>query len=118
MECNFQVGDQVVAVPINGHGWSHYAEKYKINVPYPKCIYTVREVYLCDMTKNIGIYLVEVVNAPMTLRDGSIREVGWAAKDFQPVTKKDTDISIFKKLERPKKLEFLTKEPERVKEKV
>ena len=116
MEIKFQAGDQVVAVPLYGVDWSNWLKK-GFNVPYPGCVYTVRELYLSlDCSDRIGCRLVEVVNKSEKMSDGTIDEIGWDAREFQPVKK--TDISSFKKMERPNKPKFITKEPERVKEKV
>lgn len=73
------------------------------NVPKPGGTYTIREVYVDPATKEIGIRLVEVVNAPITTDGYSsiLMEVGWCWYEFRPLTERKTDISVFTKILEP-----------------
>ncbi len=93
MEIKFQAGDQVIATPLYSPDWSRWA-RIGFNVPYP------------GSGSSGG-------GGSIKMKDGDIAEIGWDAKEFQPVKK--TDISIFKKLESPIKPKVITNKREKEK---
>lgn len=85
MDCNFQVGDNVVCV--NARGWD--STFCAIARPCEGDVYTIREVY--EFLGVIGIHLVEISNPT-----NQYGEPGFMPWRFRPVRK--TDISVFERM--------------------
>lgn len=97
MTCNFRVGQKVVCV-------SEPARRDMVIDPVEGVVYTVRGVSK-DHRGDIGIHLSEIVNRPRRIigLGGDVREPGFFAYHFRPVSQRKTDISIFKALLTPSK---------------
>lgn len=96
----FRVGQKVVCVDdvFRDASWLHVK-----NMPVAGSIYTIRgfqtEKYFD------GILLEEVINDAITWNAVGFREMSFPARRFRPVQERKTDISIFKKMLNPQKVD-------------
>lgn len=109
MECNFVVGQKVVAV-----GRKAPAKPTRRSVPrpegnalgasYPEIgkIYTIRQINAWD--DGVVVLLEEVCNRRFIGLKGSKIEPGFPAECFRPVIDRKTDISQFKAMLNPSKV--------------
>jgi hypothetical protein len=95
MAVNFHVGQQVVCV--DDDYTNHPAWVVVPNRPVRGSVYTIREV--CEVTyetgPDIGLRLIEVVNAPICWRDG-VAEHAFHRQRFRPLRK--TSIEVFERM--------------------
>lgn len=99
MKCKFQVGDQVVCVPLTDGRWRKVAAT-GLSVPVKDGIYTIREMTFYGGL--VGLRFIEIRNPPHDYEEG-FHENSWYAEEFQPIVKneKETNISVFKKMLEP-----------------
>jgi hypothetical protein len=104
MQCNFVVGQKVVAVKKESPTerdiqQAEVAKRIGVVFPKPGETYTVRNVFTAaraDGEVIVCLHLVEVVNNPrMKFGTGVVGEIGFSAACFRPVVERKTDISIF-----------------------
>lgn len=103
---DFYIGQKVVCIAKGD--WSkaikmHEEGGQRLAVPKAGDIYTIRDIYIDPFTGRTGLRLAEVVNDKIT-RWANFKlymEIGWYEYEFRPLRKRQTDISIFRKLLSP-----------------
>lgn len=88
----FTVGQEIICV---ARGDWHAIKETGYCVPVRYQTYTVREVYLDDLSQRVGIRLNEVRNPPEYF--GQPGEVGWLPEEFRPVVRNKASLDIFRK---------------------
>jgi hypothetical protein len=110
MECRFTIGQKVVCIDNSGPGRSYLELGH---------IYTVDGFIegQKDLQKGmIFITLAETPVGPCTCQGGNSVCPVWNPRRFKPLEDKKTDISAFKKMERPNKPKPAPIEPVKKKE--
>lgn len=110
MECNFTVGQKVVAVkkvsPTERDiRMIEAAKRAGVTFPKPGEVYTIRDIFTATRTDGevvVSVRLVEVTNDPqMRFSTGFVGEIGFNAECFRPLVERKTDISVFKAMLNP-----------------
>lgn len=91
---NWHVGMKVVCVKEGA--WSP-PMKQADSYPVYGGVYTIREINLGNDEKPY-LTFEEIRNAPVYRRGDDMHEAWFAARQFRPVQKRKTDISIFRRL--------------------
>lgn len=99
----FRVGQKVVAIAKQVGGYGDEAE------PIVGSVYTIRSIDLdrAPTVYPIGLRLVEIVNKPRSYRglNGDVfHEGSFGAHKFRPLVERKTDISIFKAMLTPNRV--------------
>lgn len=103
---HWHVGMKVVCIRVSK--FNHYYHYETDHLPQEGAVYTVREIGRWNpaFPNHVTIYLCEIQNRPV-LRKGLTHplELFFYAEDFKPVQHRNTDISIFKAMLNPSKVE-------------
>lgn len=103
MECNFTVGQKVVCVNADvTAGYRIPGLNYSGDLSGLRdgAVYTIREVFLCDIHGRVLISLNEIRRR---VQEGTKQEFGFDPRRFRPVDHRKTDISVFKAMLNPSK---------------
>ena len=104
MECNFTVGQKVLAVkkvsPTERDiRMVEAAKRAGVIFPKPGEVYTIRDIFTAariDGEVVVCVRVAEVINNPqMRFNTGFVGEIGFNASCFRPLVQRKTDISIF-----------------------
>lgn len=105
MTCEFKPGDPVVCVDDVWPAGSFYGVE---KLPMKDNVYTVREIFVPSypFRDRIAVRLIEIQNPVLDYVQG-ITEAAFDASRFRPLVTRKTDITIFKAMLHPSKVEEL-----------
>lgn len=101
----FDIGQRVICI---GGGpsrfsveyWESWRQQWGLTFPCRGRPYSVRKTRIAkDGTQRIR--LVEIVNPEVQFSDAPNQEPWWQSVSFRPVVKRETDISVFRKILMP-----------------